>query len=94
MLEVTLIEILYPCYEISNLSKESLRVKNAHNSYFYTHKCSNTHTHTHRERERERNVGIICVIIYDDLALEAWTQREERQRQREREQWYTKVPLA
>ena len=36
------------------------------------------------ERERERDVGIICVIIYDDLALEAWTQSE-----RERERcWY------
>ena len=33
---------------------------------------------------RERDVGIICVIIYDDLALEAWTQRE-REKQRERE---------
>ena len=22
----------------------------------------------------ERDVGIVCVIIYDDLALEAWTQ--------------------
>ena len=31
-------------------------------------------------RERERDVGIICVIIYDDLALEAWTQRRERKR--------------
>ena len=29
------------------------------------------------ERERERDVGIICVKIYDDLALEAWTQRED-----------------
>ena len=34
-------------------------------------------------RERERDVGIICVIIYDDLALEAWTQRRERERERE-----------
>ena len=25
---------------------------------------------------RERDVGIICVIIYDGLALEAWTQRK------------------
>ena len=34
-----------------------------------------------RERERgERDVGIICVIIYDDLALEAWTQREREER--------------
>ena len=32
--------------------------------------------------KRERDVGIICVIIYDDLALEAWTQRK---RERERE---------
>ena len=31
--------------------------------------------------ERERYVGIICVIIYDDLALEAWTQRGERERE-------------
>ena len=38
-----------------------------------------------RERERERDVGIICVIIYDDLALKAWTQRGERERERERE---------
>ena len=37
---------------------------------------------------RERDVGIICVIIYDDLALEAWTQRKrekERERERKRE---------
>ena len=34
-----------------------------------------------RERERERDVGIICVIIYDDLALKAWTQRERERRQ-------------
>ena len=27
---------------------------------------------------RERDVGIICVIIYDDLALEAWTQSEPK----------------
>ena len=28
-------------------------------------------------KERGRDVvGIICVIIYDDLALEAWTQSE------------------
>ena len=32
--------------------------------------------------ERERDVGIICVIIYDDLALEVWTQRRERERER------------
>ena len=31
----------------------------------------------------ERDVGIICVIIYDDLALEAWTQKcRERERER------------
>ena len=30
-----------------------------------------------RNREQERDVGIICVITYDDLALEAWTQRRE-----------------
>ena len=36
-----------------------------------------------RERERgERDVGIICVIIYDDLPLKAWTQRRERERER------------
>ena len=40
------------------------------------------HTHTHIQRERD--VGIICVIIYDDLALEAWTQRE-REREMDRE---------
>ena len=43
---------------------------------------------------RERDVGIICVIIYDDLALKAWTQSEpkiefavtrERERERKRE---------
>ena len=34
-----------------------------------------------RERERERDVGIICVITYDDLALEAWTQRGEREKE-------------
>ena len=33
-----------------------------------------TNTHTHRD------VGIICVKIYDDLALEAWTQRIKRER--------------
>ena len=27
---------------------------------------------------RERDVGIICVIIYDDLALEAWTQSKPK----------------
>ena len=36
-----------------------------------------------KEAERERDVGIICVIIYDDLALKAWTQRE-RERESER----------
>ena len=36
--------------------------------------------HGLKEKERERDVGIICVIIYDDLALEAWTQRRERER--------------
>ena len=36
-----------------------------------------------RERERDVDVGIICVRIYDDLALEAWTQRKERERERE-----------
>ena len=30
----------------------------------------------------ERDAGIICVIIYDTLALEAWTQRKERERER------------
>ena len=34
------------------------------------------------ERVRERDVGIICVKIHDDLALEAWTQRLERERKR------------
>ena len=34
-----------------------------------------------REWERERDVGIICVITYDDLALEAWTPRRERDRE-------------
>ena len=33
---------------------------------------------------REKDVGIICVIIYDDLALEAWTQ-SGRQKEREKE---------
>ena len=34
---------------------------------------------TYVEREKETDdVGIICVIIYDDLALKAWTQRRER----------------
>ena len=32
-------------------------------------------------QERDTDVGIICVIIYDDLALEAWKKRE-----REREE--------
>ena len=36
-----------------------------------------------KEKERERDVSIICVIIYDDLALEAWNQRKERERERE-----------
>ena len=39
------------------------------------------HTHTLRD------VGIICVIVYDDLALKAWTQRE---REREIESEYNK----
>ena len=33
-------------------------------------------------QERDTDVGIICVIIYDDLALEAWTQRREREREK------------
>ena len=37
-----------------------------------------------REGARERDVGIICVKIYDDLALEAWTQRIDRERERKR----------
>ena len=36
---------------------------------------------TQRERERD-DVDIICVKIYDDLTLEAWTQGEK---ERERE---------
>ena len=28
--------------------------------------------------KEEEDVGIICVIIYDDLALEAWTQKGRR----------------
>ena len=39
--------------------------------------CVRVRVHMH---EKERDVGIICVIIYDDLALEAWTQRKERGR--------------
>ena len=39
-----------------------------------------------RKRKRERYVvGIICVIIYDDLALEAWTQSIYIEREREKE---------
>ena len=38
-----------------------------------------------KKMEEERDVGIICVIIYDDLALEAWTQRKEREREKTRE---------
>ena len=38
-----------------------------------------------KDKQRERDVGIICVIIYDDLALEAWTQRDKRERKRKRE---------
>ena len=34
-----------------------------------------------RGERRERDVGIICVIIYDDLALEA---KRESERERER----------
>ena len=34
------------------------------------------------KRREERDVGITCVIIYDDLALEAWTQRGKRERDR------------
>ena len=37
-----------------------------------------------QQRERERDVGIICVKIYDDLSLEAWTQSEPEKRERER----------
>ena len=39
---------------------------------------SYTHTHTHTHTKRERDVGIICVKIYDDLALKAWTQKREK----------------
>ena len=35
--------------------------------------------------QRDRNVGIICGKIYDDVELEACTQRRERKRERERE---------
>ena len=35
------------------------------------------------DRQGERDVGIICVIIYDDLPLKAWTQRREGERERE-----------
>ena len=28
------------------------------------------------EKEREKGVGILCVKIDNDLAVEAWTQRE------------------
>ena len=34
-----------------------------------------------RKGRREMDVGILCVIIYDDVALKAWTQREERWRE-------------
>ena len=38
------------------------------------------------EKARERrDVGILCVITYDDLAPEAWTQSTERERERESE---------
>ena len=38
---------------------------------------------TYVEREKETDdVGIICVIIYDDLALKAWTQRRERREEK------------
>ena len=40
--------------------------------------------HVKRERKERRDVGIICVIIYDDLALKAWTQRRRGERERER----------
>ena len=33
-------------------------------------------------KERERDVGLICVKIYDDLALEAWTQRRRGEERR------------
>ena len=41
-------------------------------------------TEREKYRGRETDVGIICVKIYDDLILGAWTQRE-RERERERE---------
>ena len=37
------------------------------------------------ETDRERDVGIICVRIYVDLALKAWTQSREIERERERQ---------
>ena len=38
--------------------------------------CESEKYTTHRETER--HARIICVRIYDDLALEAWTQSRER----------------
>ena len=40
-----------------------------------------------RERKEGEDVGIICVIIYDDLALEAWT-HGERESEREKRPRY------
>ena len=54
---------------------------------FRAHRKKESEREREKERKRERDVdvGIICVIIYDDLALEAWTQRGERQRKRTKE---------
>ena len=42
----------------------------------YTNDTLPTDGRKHEQRkEKGRDVGIICVKIYDDLALEAWTQR-------------------
>ena len=38
------------------------------------------------EKERERDVGIICLKIYDDLALEALESKGKKKRARKREE--------
>ena len=61
--------------KVEQRKEEDIKETEVMNPYIKRQK----HTHTHTERERD--VGIICVKIYDDLVLEAWTQSTERERE-------------
>ena len=55
----------------------------------------NMHTNIQRKRDREKDVGITCVIIYDDLALEAWNQsNRERKGEIEKEKEKKELNLS